>query len=172
LAYYESSELYPDVQDCDGQKLYGALTGTPIRHHKIIDGNSFPHMTRDYDKGHILPISLEFNIQSFITNLTTTYPDLVSDIICWEIVQAERTEDNKTILDKGITTFREASQYYYGSTLDKRSFIQSSNETIHGANNSTLLNTDTVRFYSPKTLLKKNLNPSYYKVENASLFQN
>lgn len=45
LAYWESTEIYPDTKDCDGNYIYGedGRLGNPIRHHKMPDRTIEPH---------------------------------------------------------------------------------------------------------------------------------
>lgn len=168
MSYYESgTSNYPEIVDCDGNEVYGALAGTPIRHHKFPDTNTFPHVIRDGSNlGKIAYMGLEFNIGSFITYLNTNHPELVADVQKWEIVQAERTEANKTVLDKGITTFREMNALFYGYGGDRRNPGSIQEPT-------TNLRTDLIRFYSPKTLLtKETISGGYMKVEYANLYDN
>lgn len=35
LSYHELTDVYPDTEDCNGNKIWGSLAGTPIRHHKM-----------------------------------------------------------------------------------------------------------------------------------------
>lgn len=43
LAYWESTQVYPLTEKCDGSPLYGEDAGTPIRHHKMPNRALEPH---------------------------------------------------------------------------------------------------------------------------------
>jgi hypothetical protein len=114
LAYWESEDyVYPDVEDCDGNKVYGNLAGTPVRHHKMPDTTLEPayltpttgksgiggffdgEFDYDDDRTYIIPLGLTFE-NVIIPN------DLQDTIVGWRIVRARRTVDNRTVIDKGI----------------------------------------------------------------------
>lgn len=140
LSYYECDELYPNIPTPSGP-LYGALTGTPIRHHKLPDSNTVLHATNS----EIRPMYFELDINGFIAALPTS---ITNNIQKWIIVQGDRTDNNKTVLDKGITTLDENKRVTegFGSTPQNVSNIK--------------------RFYSAKSLYKRsNFNATHYKVE-------
>ena len=91
LAYWESDLDYPNVE-CDGQRVFPE---GKIRHHKMPDTTLEPHFYNIWDNMFILPLGLDF----YNINPPQEYED---DIAGFYIVRAERTEDNKTVLDKGI----------------------------------------------------------------------
>ena len=91
LAYWESEFDYPDFE-CDGERIFPE---GKIRHHKMPDNALEPHFWNIEDNEYILPLGVDFyNIVA-----PTEYADQVQG---YYIVRAERTVDNKTVLDKGI----------------------------------------------------------------------
>jgi hypothetical protein len=91
LAYWESEFDYPDFE-CDGERIFPE---GKIRHHKMPDNALEPHFWNLWDKEYILPLGVDFyNIVA-----PAEYADQVQG---YYIVRAERTVDNKTVLDKGI----------------------------------------------------------------------
>ncbi len=101
LAFYESEERYPVIKDCTGQYVYpienlnGKIVGQKIRHHKMPDTTLEEHFTLVDGEDWILPLGLEFtNIQ-----IPSQYQD---EIVGYYIVREQRTQNNKTILDKGL----------------------------------------------------------------------
>lgn len=147
MAYYETDVVYPTINTPTGL-LYGTLTGNKIRHHKMPCTNVLLHVDNDY----VYPLTIEVDLTNFLSTLSS---DITSKVVSWEIVIAERTEDNKTIIDKGFTTWDETkrgsdSNYSYGLQVDPR----------------------VTRFYSPKILFQKaNINPTHYKVEMYNSFK-
>lgn len=140
LSYYECDELYPSITTPAGL-LYGALTGTPIRHHKLPDTNTVLHATNS----ELRPMQFEVDYAAFVASLPLT---ITSKIQKWVVVQAERNDEDKTVLDKGITTIDENKRWTesFGSQPAKVGKIK--------------------RFYSPKSLYQKsNFNATHYKVE-------
>jgi len=102
LAYYESEDRYPVIKDCSGNYVYptevlnGKIVGQKIRHHKMPDTTLEEHFTID-DSGnnYILPLGLEFsNIY-----LPAQYQN---ELVGYYIVKELRTQNNKTIIDKGL----------------------------------------------------------------------
>jgi hypothetical protein len=142
MAYWESNEVYPTINTPSGL-LYGALTGTPIRHHKMPDTNKIVHV----DNNNVYPLFLNIDLNLFTAALPTSVTSVVQK---WEIVQVERTEDTKTVLDKGITTFDECNR---GGNMGF---------TTQGVQ----IEPEVVRFYSPQMLFKKKrMSPTHYKPE-------
>ena len=91
---------------------------------------------------------LEANISSFLGLLSD---DIKNKIVSWEIVVGDRTEDNKTILDKGFTSWNENKRVDNTKGLGGSNFVE---------------NGKIITFYSPKILFNKAaLNPTHYKVE-------
>lgn len=140
LGYYECDELYPNINTPAGP-LYGALTGSPIRHHKLPDTNTVLHATNS----ELRPMQLEVDLSFFISVLPTSITNTIQK---WVVVQADRTVDNKTVLDKGITT------------------IDENKRQTSGLGSQPYSSTNIRRFYSAKSLYKKtNFNATHYKVE-------
>ena len=91
LAYWESEFDYPDFE-CNGERIFPE---GKIRHHKMPDNAIEPHFWNLWDNEYILPLGVDFyNIVA-----PAEYADQVQG---YYIVRAERTVDNKTVLDKGI----------------------------------------------------------------------
>ena len=140
LSYYECDEVYPLVKTINNLNLYGALTGQKIRHHKMPDTNTILHATNT----EVMPLYLEVDISAFISSLPT---EITSAIESWHIVQAERTDENKTVLDKGFTTYNEFN------------LVRDSGVGEYNGH-------DVFSFYSPKTVFNTaGLNGTHYKIE-------
>lgn len=111
LAYWESADnTYPFTKTCDDAYIYGSNVGLPLRHHKMPDTTLEPHFLGAGEAGNevstILPLGLKFS------NVVT--PASIKDKVQgWKIVRAQRTVDNRTIVDKGIIY---DSYYIHGET--------------------------------------------------------
>lgn len=97
MGYYQTeSAIYPDIVDCNGESIWGIdacgnqLAGQNIRHHRMPDRQLQPQYNYATDKIRLIGVTFN-NIE---------YPD--TRIVGHYIVAAERTEDNKTVLDKGV----------------------------------------------------------------------
>lgn len=102
LAYFESNYRYPLIKDCSDNYIYpieqdsdGNVIGAKITHHKMPDTTLEEHFTTSGGKTYILPLGLKFDNISFPSEYS-------SEIAGYYIVREQRTENNKTILDKGI----------------------------------------------------------------------
>jgi len=98
MGYHElENSTYPDIRDCNGNSIWGVdvcgneLTGKKIRHHRMPDRRL--QKQYDYDDDVIRLIGVRFH--------NIAYPD--PRIVGHYIVTAERTEENKTVLDKGVS---------------------------------------------------------------------
>ena len=103
LAFYESEDRYPVIKDCNDNYVYpveiisGKPVGQKIRHHKMPDTTLEEHFVLDTtnNNDYILPLGLEFtNIQ-----IPAQYQN---EIIGYYIAREQRTQNNKTIIDKGM----------------------------------------------------------------------
>jgi len=133
--YYETSVDYPDAKGCDNRRLFpeGKIT-----HHRFpeIDTNNIPEAnTTKHQYGIVFE-----NI---------VYPHV--DIVGHEFVYAKRTDENKTILDKGILQGLGESRDYIGMSW------------LSAENNQ---NTKYNYFISPELLYNKKLpQGDYIQVE-------
>jgi len=133
--YYETTIDYPDSKGCDNRRLFpeGKIT-----HHRFpeIDTNSIPEAnTTKHQYGIVFE-----NI---------VYPHV--DIVGHEFVYAKRTDENKTILDKGILQGLGESRDYIGMSW------------LSAENNQ---NTKYNYFISPELLYNKKLpQGDYIQVE-------
>lgn len=110
LSYWEDCEIYSDDKDCNGDYLYGNLVGKHVRYHRMPARRIVPHYTsnnigivetrenndlRPYAETYIYPIELEF---------TNIQPPIDSEIPvkAYHIVYAKRTDNNKSVLAKGV----------------------------------------------------------------------
>jgi hypothetical protein len=140
MAYYECDEVYPTIKTPNGLNLYGSLTGKSIRHHKMPDTNTILHCTDD----EVRPLSLDIDLSLFVSSLPSV---ITNQVESWHIVQAERTDENKTVLDKGFTTYNEFNLY-----RDTPLAFYDSDKVIS--------------FYSPKSVFQRaGLNGTHYKIE-------
>lgn len=145
LAYYECTENYPEIYDCDGNSIWGVdacgneLIGTPIRHPKFPDRSLEP-LNKD---GLITLLGIEFdNIE---------YPS--TDVVGHFFSRAKRDDINKTVLDKGLAcSLRENDKYIAFSFFESDSVFSNYNWLM-----------------TPKTLLGETVPGSYLKVENVHL---
>lgn len=112
FAYNQSTEGY----QCN-TKIWGALSGTPIRHFKFPDNSVSNH----YDSsGNIYPIGVRIDpaqVWSLIQNSTLLTADQKAQIAGFKIVRGNRA-GNKSITGKGLlfnvgAYTRDASTYYY-----------------------------------------------------------
>lgn len=147
LAFYESEERYPVIKDCSDNYVYpienlnGKVVGQKIRHHKMPDTTLEEHFTLSGDN-YILPLGLEFtNIQ-----IPSEYAD---EIIGYYIVRELRTQNNKTILDKGLiyenailnnlyTFSYDPKNYYVQTTIAGRHHSEQSSDYPYIPNYSSL----------------------------------
>lgn len=171
MAYYEGESLYPTTEDCDGNKIYGDLAGTPIRHHKFPDASLEPH----HDGTNKYTLGIQFN------NII-----LPPNTIGYKIVRCDRDSLNRTVLDKGIAHYtRETTSTVLGSMNFQAPFMNkhlttgaSSGDNVvpdgpEAGKDSSVCNTngvsvpyDKVTFHSPLTKIKSPyLGASFMKTE-------
>jgi hypothetical protein len=109
MAYTESTDVYP----CND--IYGALGGTPIRHHKFPD-SVITHI-HDND-GFIYPIGIKIDVQQIIELIkdSTLSQDEKDGIQGFKIVRGNRA-NNKSVVAKGLFTnvgkYSSDDQTYY-----------------------------------------------------------
>lgn len=127
MAYHETCERYPVIKDCNGDYMYpveedeeGSIIGQYIRHHRMPDSTIEPH----YSLGPFYPIE-QYNNGWVESSESTTnrkpyyltyvhplgidvknikYPDDIEPGLVkgFKIVYVPRTEENKTVIAKGI----------------------------------------------------------------------
>lgn len=160
MAYHQSSNLnYPDLRDCNGESIWGSdsdgnpIANTPIRHHRFPSRRDFP-IVEDYGDGSGW-VNNNFGIE--FSNIEYPHPDVVGHFF----VRAIRTEDNKTILDKGIMF----GNYSTFNSLD--------DTPIHEFTTFNMPHTlgtaaKTVSFMNPKMLFNKELSRgNYFSIEGS-----
>lgn len=163
MGYYEVSNTYPIIKDCQGNSIWGTdasgnnLEGTPIRHHKLPTRSTFPlyknYSTTGGSDYQIATLGFDFD------NITYPHPDIVGHMF----FRAIRNEDDKTILDKGALMSAPLvnNQYYSPSFRVNR---PTDNVGLLGF--SVNLEVNAVQFYSPITQFDKTLlNGDYFEVE-------
>lgn len=92
MAYWQSSEIYPD----DNPEVWGDLCGKPIRHHKMPDNQVDPHFNPA--NGRIRVLGVQFiNIPFPEDNDGNPIPGIIG----YEILRGSR-EGNKTVVAKGM----------------------------------------------------------------------
>lgn len=212
LAYTEScNSVYPDTKDCDGNLVYGDLAGQPVRYWKMPDNDiscsfssnktpenavEIPNIdfencegkqnnTKPYDESYVYPLVIEFeNIE---------IPKTLCDrIIGYEIAIVKRTDDNSSVLAKGLLHHAYGGYGFDGrlyavpsngvngkSLLDsfmQDSFLLANSDLLTNVfeqkdkqlpfNNSQLI--DAYTFHSPDTCyVNKNIQADYIKVEKS-----
>ena len=110
MAYTESTDVYP----CND--IYGALGGTPIKHHKFPD-SVITHIHDDED--FIYPIGIKIDVQQIIDLIKNSglSDDEKNNIQGFKIVRGNRA-NNKSVVAKGLFTnvgkyTRDEQTYYY-----------------------------------------------------------
>jgi len=99
--YHESTLEYPNILDCKNQRIYPP---GKIRHHRMPDTTLESHFDTTNDGEFIKELGLKFkNIQVPI--------DYIDKVQGYYIVRAERTESNRTVLDKGLI-YNNVELYY------------------------------------------------------------
>ncbi len=109
MAYYELNTRYPKITNCNGEFIYPVDSDDPtttafIRHHKFPDFALAPHYEEsedidDVSNKKIFPLGIVFDTTAFYASLPSNILEKVEGHI---FVRAERTNNNKTVLDKGI----------------------------------------------------------------------
>lgn len=124
LAYFESDYRYPVITDCGGDYIYpieqdldGNIIGAKITHHKMPDTTLEEHFIRSSNKDYIIPLGLKFNKITFPSQYS-------SEIAGYYLVREQRTENNKTILDKGIIHENAYFSVNINDKGDKEYFVQ------------------------------------------------
>lgn len=152
MAYHESVfNVFPDIRDCEGNSIWGTdaegneLLGTPIRHHRFPSRRDFPIVENQtlYDPN-IEWVQNNFGIE--FSEVTYPHGDIVGHIF----VRALRTDENKTILDKG---------WLYG-TREGRNLTAWVNSTPTLQRGIGLAK--DLAFMSPKMLFEKTLTKGQY----------
>jgi hypothetical protein len=112
MAYWESSELYPN----NHPEIWGDLCNEPIRHHKM-PSNETIHI-HDTTGTRIIILGVEFtNIKQPVDNDGVP----VEDIVGYEILRGSR-EGNRSILAKGM--FNNMIQYDMQNTVTLKGLFQ------------------------------------------------
>lgn len=113
LGYYETTTVYPEIENCEGNAYWGQdyygnnLEGTPIRHHRM------PGQYMYVGSG-------QASYPQYDINLTFDNVELPDDVVGWFIVYGDRSEE-RTVLDRGY--FRQMNwdptdEVLYHSYLD------------------------------------------------------
>ena len=137
MGYYESCENYPNILDCDGNRVFPE---GKVRHPRMPDTTLEPHQ----DQNHIYVLGLDLsNVEP-----PEEYADLVQG---YYIVRSRRDEFNKTIFDKG---WFEAAEEYGGDPSDP-----SDEDAYYGYNRLTniggTLSDKMYVFHSPRTMFNR-----------------
>jgi hypothetical protein len=109
MGYYQTNTLYPNIEDCDNNKIYGNLAGTPVRHHKMPSRRTVP-----LEQGN--------NLNAInITLDNVTIPDGYSG---YELMYVPRTDSNSTVLDSGyLNTLNTAGGKAQMQFVSPKSFL-------------------------------------------------
>ena len=114
----------PDLRDCSGNLIYphtvdnnGIVTMDNVRHHRFPDTTLEPHSTSYVEN----PVELGDGAE-YIYPIGILFENIVppagfeDQVQGYRIVRADRTEENKTVFDKGLL---EASyiEAYFGNPL-------------------------------------------------------
>jgi len=151
FAYYETDETYPNIENCDGDLIWGEgiTTNTKVRLFKFPDRKLISHMSDDGEW--LRPFGFKFD--------NITYPN--ASIIGHRFCIADRTEFDKTVLDSGWSV---------GETANLDSGVDTILTTGAYLNNTT--GEPYLRFNSTNTLFNQSLFAfDYYKLNKAYTFQ-
>jgi len=107
FGYHESDQLYPTIEDCNGNPIYGSLAGTKIRHHRFPDRKLVPHIN-----------SNEYIVQLGIKAQLTSFP---SGVVGFRLCMGERDDLSKTVTDSGYLT--KALHHNYASPIPDNLFL-------------------------------------------------
>lgn len=119
FGYYESEAVtYPDIQDCDGNYIWGLdplnneiIPGsTNIRHFRFPDRRLIPHLNETGE--YIVPLGVKFD--------DIIYP--ASNIVGHRFLRATRNEADKTVLDSG----------WFTKQFDNANLSYAPNPTLNG----------------------------------------
>lgn len=101
FGYHESEQTYPEIEDCNGNPIYGSLAGEKIRHHRFPDRKLMPHV----------------NLGTWIIQLgiKAVAASLPNGIIGYRLCIGERDDLSKTVTDSGYLT--KALHYNYASPI-------------------------------------------------------
>lgn len=102
MGYHESNETYPITANCNGDKAFGDLAGTPIRYHRMPDLTIAPVHRYFYET--FLPPALTqkdwiFHLGLELDNVTIP-ADYQDQVVGYRVVYSRI--DNPTVLDTGI----------------------------------------------------------------------
>lgn len=98
MAYYETERSYPDDLACNGLRVYPEGN---VRHHKMPDNSVAQLYNRGYGFTKDEDGYFKRNLGVRFTNIIPPQ-EYANDIVSWRIVRAEKTEVDRTVLDKGI----------------------------------------------------------------------
>lgn len=111
---YQTTELYPDTFDCDGEYLYGALAGQPIKLFEVPGADVIP-LVKSQTTGVKSPAwgvdewaNTYMNLIGLnITDIYIPTEEELGGTLCednpYTIVMAERTWANSRVIAKGVT---------------------------------------------------------------------
>lgn len=161
MSYIECGSDYPDVLDCNGERIYPE---GPVRHHKFPDTCLSP-LTREpsspieLQSKDVVSLGINVNITEFLTLIPEA---LANNIESWHVVSAVPTEQDHTVLDKGIY-FNAKTRIEY---LDETVSI-SRQDDVYNPSLSTDRWEPNLRagfFLSPEVLFNRRfLNGTHYK---------
>lgn len=171
MGFYETEELYPNREDCDGVDIWGndiegnPLLGQKIRHHMMPDTTLSQHRS-DIVSGLVDPplTGTTSNIHIRANNLV--YPsEYASEIEGYYIVRVERDESNKTVLDKGMLGFTQDITDISTPGPDRGlSTFMHRAAAASGITDPESL--QTMLFVSPRSMFDKSIQPTtYFKFE-------
>lgn len=110
LAYWESSEKYPD-----NRELFGENACTPIRHHKTPNEENCPRYSVINGETYINVLGIRFkNLPYPVDKEGNPIPNIVG----YEILRGDRTGGNKTVIARGLATNARGYSETQGQQLD------------------------------------------------------
>jgi hypothetical protein len=172
MAYTQSdSEVYPTIEDCDGNSVFGATNqNTPVRHHKFPDAQISPYFTGWHSESyeypeemHNIPISI-YPIGIKFNNVQPP-AEYASQVDYYEIVRCDVEE---TVLDKGLLSTFRLENFGKGDCRFSLNPNYEGLTTAYTTPNNTVKDTEVI---SPKALFNKELlKPDYIKLERVHGF--
>jgi len=165
FGFYETTENYPDIRDCNNNLIWGTdsqnnpiTTSTKVRLFQFPDRRLINHIG---DNGnYIVPFGVKFD--------NITYPN--TDVIGHKFVFAERTEFDKLVVDSGWAVKKQTieNNMYIGKYSNP---TQTSTLPSDPFSNYTTFDSTYVRYVSSNTLYKQRLGAfDYFKLNRAHRF--
>lgn len=157
LAYYESEQVYPKIEDCNHESIWGVdangeyLEGMNVRYHKLPSRREVPLIEQVSGEWYINKLGFEFSN----VDLPST------DVQSYFFVQAKQSEQDRTVLDQGMlnTTKRNNGKLFSEGFQEYDTYLP---EVQTGDNRQGGNRTQVFCYNSARTLSEKRAIPHDY----------